>query len=148
MFSLSYNVVMVPTKPFSIRLSPRLSSLISEEARRTRRSKGAVLEALADEALRCRRFPGISFRGDDWNRRPWVQGTGLDVWELIQALQDFGSTERMVAETDVDEGQVTTALAYYRDYPEEIDQAIGENRRSVEDLRRDFPTIAIVESAD
>lgn len=148
LYLLYYNVVMPKADPFSVRLSARLSSLIAEEARRTRRSKGAVIETLADEALRCRRFPGIAFRGDDWNRRAWVIGTGLDVWELMQALQDFGSPERTVAETDLSERQVETALAYYREYPEEIDRAVGENRLSIEALQREFPTIGLSEVSD
>lgn len=148
LYFLYYNVPMAKTEPFSMRLSARLSALIAEEARRTRRSKGAVIETLADEALRCRRFPGIAFRGDDWNRRAWVIGTGLDVWELIQALQDFGSPERVIAETDLSERQVETALAYYREYPEEVDRAVDENRRSIEALRREFPTIGLSEVPD
>lgn len=139
---------MPKTQPFSVRLSARLSSLIAEEARRTRRSKGAVIQALADEALRCRRFPGIAFRGDDWNRRAWVIGTGLDVWELVQALEDLQSLERAVAETDLSERQIETALGYYREYREEVDQAIGENRRSIEVLRRDYPIIGLAEVSD
>jgi len=49
--------------PFSIRLSKGLDAAVADEARRTKRSKGAVLESLADEAMRLRRFPGIAFRG-------------------------------------------------------------------------------------
>lgn len=60
---------MPGTVPFSVRLSTALDSAVTEEARRTKRSKGAVLEALAEEAMRARRFPGIAFRGDDWDRR-------------------------------------------------------------------------------
>jgi hypothetical protein len=44
--------------PFSMRLSDVTDQLVSEEARRTRRTKGAVVEGLAEEALRARRFPG------------------------------------------------------------------------------------------
>ncbi len=34
---------------------------------------------LAEEAMKTRFFPGIAFRGVDWDRRPWVIGTALDV---------------------------------------------------------------------
>jgi hypothetical protein len=66
--------------PFSMRISKGLEEFVEREARRTGRSKGAVVEALADEALRMRLFPGIAFRGADWERRPWVIGTASDVW--------------------------------------------------------------------
>jgi predicted transcriptional regulator len=38
------------SEPFSLRLSPELEAMVTEEAGRTRRSKGAVVEALAEEA--------------------------------------------------------------------------------------------------
>ena len=87
------------SEPFSMRLSSSLDSFVEREARRTKRSKGTVIESLADEAARCRRFPGIAFRGADWSRRPWVIGTALDVWQIVDAYRDFDSVERMVAET-------------------------------------------------
>lgn len=132
------------SEPFSMRLSQTMDSLVSDEARRTRRSKGAVVEALAEEALRCRRFPGIAFRGADWNRRPWLIGTSLDVWEIVAAHRDFGSVERMVSETDLEERQIRLALAYQEQFPAEIDEAIAESRRPAEQLRREFPTIELL----
>jgi uncharacterized protein (DUF433 family) len=128
------------SEPFTLRLSRSMDALVTEEARRTRRSKGAVIEALAAEALRTRLFPGIAFRGADWERRPWLIGTAFDVWEVVRAYQDFGSVERMVAETDVSERQIRVALAYYDRFPEEIDAAIADDRRSLAELRRSFPT--------
>jgi uncharacterized protein (DUF433 family) len=133
------------TQPFSLRLAPELERFVSEEARRTRRSKGAVVESLADEAMRCRRFPGIAFRGSDWDRRAWVVGTALDVWEIVEAFQDFGTVEAMVAGSDLSERPIRLALAYYAEYPEEIDAAVRENRRPLEELRRMYPTIGVIE---
>jgi uncharacterized protein (DUF433 family) len=133
------------TQPFSLRLAPQLARFVSEEARRTRRSRGAVIEALAEEAMRCRRFPGIAFRGSDWDRRAWVVGTALDVWEIIEAFQDFGTVGAMVTGSDLDERPIRLALAYYAEYPEEIDAAVSENRRPLEELRRTYPTIGVIE---
>lgn len=132
------------TQPFSLRLSARVHREVAEEAKRTRRSKAAVLEGLADEALRSRRFPGIGFKGDDWDRRAWLVGTGLDVWEIIEALRDFGSIERMAAESDLSEHQVRLAEAYYRAFPDEIDQAIAENRRPLDELTAMYPEFDVV----
>jgi predicted transcriptional regulator len=47
--------------PISVRLSKGLEDQIDQEARRTGRSRSAVLEALAGEALRTRQFPGSRF---------------------------------------------------------------------------------------
>lgn len=133
-------------EPFSLRRSRSMDAMVTEEARRTRRSKGAVIEALAAEALRTRLFPRIAFRGTDWERRPWIIGTALDIWEVIRAYQDFGSIERMVAEAALTESQIRLALAYYQRFPEDIDAAIAEDRRSLVELRRSFPTIDVLQA--
>lgn len=135
---------MAKSAPFSIRLPPLLDELITREAQRTRRSKGAVVEMLAEEALRNRRFPGIAFRGSDWNRRPWVLGTALDVWEIVAASRRFPSPEEMAAATDLDEPQIRLALAYHRELPEEIDAAIRESETQLARLQREYPTIATI----
>jgi hypothetical protein len=132
---------MPKSQPFSIRLSPLTDEMVSREARRTRRSKGAVVEMLAEEALRTRRFPGIAFRGSDWIRRPWVIGTALDVWEIVAASRRFASAREMAANTDLGEPQIRLALAYYEEFPEEIDEAMRENEASLQRLQRQFPTI-------
>lgn len=139
---------MAKSAPFSMRLSERADALISEEARRSRRSKGAVVEALADEALRARTFPGIAFRGTDWDRRPWVIGSAFDVWQVVDAYRDFGSVERMVDESALSERQVRLALAYYEHFAEEIDEAIALNRLPLDDLRERYPSIAVDVGSD
>lgn len=127
-----------------MRLSAATDRLVTAEARRQRRSKGAVVEALADEALRCRLFPGIAFRGTDWDRRPWLIGTALDLWQIVDAHRDFDSVEAMVAAGDLSEAQIRLALAYQERFPEEIDEMIARNRRSISELRDEFPAFEIV----
>jgi uncharacterized protein (DUF433 family) len=128
--------------PFSMRLSERLERMVDSEARRTGRSRGAVVEALAEEALRMRLFPGVAFRGTDWERRAWVIGTALDVWQIVDASRDFSSVEEMAAGGAASERQIRLALDYYERFPEEIDAAIAENRRAVGELREEYPFIA------
>jgi uncharacterized protein (DUF433 family) len=130
-------------EPFSVRFTLPTDRLVQEEASRTRRSKSAVVEVLTEEAARTRRFAGIGFRGDDATRRPWVVGSGLDVWEIIQMLEDFDSLARLVRETQLTERQVRLALAYRESYPEEIAQAIAENRRTAEDWHELYPFVEL-----
>src|SRR5215210_2636324 len=104
-------------QPFSVRLQEETERLVEAEARRTRRSKSAVVEAFTEESARTRRFPGIAFRGDDARRRAWVIGTGLDVWEMSQMLDDFGSPEKLVADTELTWAQVRLAAKYGNAYP-------------------------------
>ena len=131
--------MVAKSKPLSIRVSVETERLIAAEAKRTRRSKGAVIEGLAEEALRARMFPGIAFRGEDWDRRPWVIGTAFDVWQVVDAHRDLGSVEAMVGEGNLSEQQIRLALAYYERFGEEIDEAIALNRRPLAQLRADYP---------
>lgn len=139
---IDYDVVVRKSQPISVRLSPEFGELVADEARRTRRSKGAVIEDLATEALKCRMFPGIGFREGPAGRRAWLRGTSLDVWQVVDAYGDFGSVERMARASDVSERHIQLALAYYERFPDEIDDVIARNRAPIEKLRRQFPGFA------
>ncbi len=89
-------------------------------------------------------FPGIAFRGDS-PRRAWVIGTGLDVWQIVEALRDFGSLDRLVAESDLDEAVARLAVAYHERFPEEVDAMIARNRPSLEELREHYPTFGVID---
>jgi len=134
---------MAKGQPFNVRLQAETERLVEAEARRTRRTKSAVVEAFTEETARTRRFPGIAFRGDDARRRAWVIGSGLDAWEIVHMLQDFGTPEALVANTPLTQAQVRIALAYRDAYPDEIDDAIVENRRPIDDISALFPFIAV-----
>src|SRR5665213_2009486 len=129
--------------PFSMRLSRRMEAFVDREAKRTGRTRGAIVEALAEEALRMRLFPGIAFRGADWERRAWVIGTALDVWQIVDAHRDIGSIESMAAGGSANERQIRLALDYYKLFGEEIDVAVAENRRPIEQLEEEFPFITV-----
>jgi uncharacterized protein (DUF433 family) len=129
-------------QPLSIRLSREAQLVIDEERRRTGRSRSAVVEELAEEAAKTRRFPGIGFRGPE-PRRPWVIGSGLDVWEIAEMLGDFGSVEKLLQETHLTERDVRLANAYAVAYPDEVEQARAENRRSPEELRELYPFVQV-----
>jgi uncharacterized protein (DUF433 family) len=131
-----------------MRLSDVTDQLVSEEAKRTRRTKGAVVEGLAEEALRTRRFPGIAFRGSDWNRRPWVIGTALDVWEIVAAARSYSTPSEMADATDLTETQIRLALVYSAEFPDEIDAAIAESARPLAELQRQYPTIDTIAVGD
>jgi uncharacterized protein (DUF433 family) len=130
--------------PFSMRLSKRMEKLVEQEAKRTGRSKGAIVEALADEALRMRLFPGIGFIGRDWDRRAWVMGTGLDVWQVVDIYKDVGSVERIVENWSINERQIQLALDYYKMFPEEIDAIIADNKRPIDQLEEEYPSIPVL----
>ncbi len=130
-------------EPFSVRFTRPTDRMVEEEAKRTRRSKSAIVESLAEEAIRTRRFAGIGFRGDDAARRPWVIGSGLDIWEIVQMLEDFGSAERLSEESQLSARQVSLAVAYRDSYPEEIADAIAQNRRTAAAWHELYPFVEL-----
>lgn len=136
---------MAKGQPFSVRLQQETERLVEAEARQTRRTKSAVVEAFTEETARTRRFPGLAFRGEDARRRAWVIGSGLDAWEIIHMLEDFGSLEALLADTPLNAGQVRLALAYREAYPDEIDDAIAHNRRPLADVGALFPFVAVAD---
>jgi uncharacterized protein (DUF433 family) len=121
-----------------------MEALVDREAKRTGRSRGAIVEALAEEALRMRLFPGVAFKGADWERRAWVVGTALDVWQIVDAHRDIPSIEQMAEGGSASEQQIRLALEYYKMFPEEIDDAIAENRRPIEQLEEEYPFIPVL----
>ncbi len=147
MLVLGHGIRGTPEDPegraFSVRFTGPTDRMVEEEARRTRRSKSVIVESLTDEAIRMRRFAGIGFRGEDAARRPWVIGSGLDIWEIIQMLDDFGSIDRLAEETQLTERQVRLAIAYRDSYPEEIEEAIAQNRRTAAEWHELYPFIEL-----
>lgn len=131
--------------PFSVRFSAATDRAVADEARRLRRSKGAIVESLTEEAMRTRRFPGIAFRGEDARRRPWVIGTGLDIWEICELALEYDSLDELEAETHLVERQVRLALAYRDRYPEEIEAALAENRRPLDEWIEQYPFVRLAE---
>ena len=131
---------MSKSKPFTIRLSEEVGGWLDRENRRTRLPKSALLEILAEESIRTRRFPGVGFRGAEHSRRAWVIGTGLDVWELVELYEGKGR-ERLLSEHNVSERQLDFALSYREAHPREIDEALEENARTPEEWHELYPAV-------
>ena len=70
-----------------------------------------------------RRIPGIVFADGPAGRRAVVEGTGLDVWEVIATWQASGGSYERLQENYpwLADAQLRAALAYYEVYPNEIE---------------------------
>lgn len=107
--------------------------------------KSRLVELLADEAERSRHYPGIAFRGPDQHRRAWVIGTPFDVWEIIEAWQDLArDATRVQDQLGISPRQLQLALAYHREFPDEIDAALGLQRRSIAELEAAYPFVEVL----
>jgi uncharacterized protein (DUF433 family) len=129
-------------RPISIRLGRDFEESLELEAERAGIPKTRMLERLAEEALRMRRFPGIIFRGPEHRRRASVAGTGMDVWEIVM-LHGAEGRETLLGAHPVTRRQLDVALAYYRTFPEDIDRFLEENDRPPEYWRERYPGLNI-----
>ena len=114
--------------PFSARLRPQVLDRLRAESRRAGISSSRLAERLIDEGLRAEEFHGIVFRPGPAGRRAAL-ASGPDVWEVVgdwQRAQRAGRdpVETLLHSTPLKEDQIALALAYYRAYPEEIDDRI------------------------
>jgi hypothetical protein len=134
---------MAKTAPISIRLGEETSLLVEDEARRSGRSRNAVVEELTGEAAKTRLFPGIGFRGRP--RSAWVIGTGLDVWELIDLLDAYrGNIKKLCKNHElVTERAIRLAQAYAERFPAEIEESLALQHRSIEELRALYPFLRV-----
>jgi len=126
-------------QPFSIRLRGEDACFVNDEARRLKRPRRAIVEEYLSETIRTRRYPGIAFRGDDYRRRAWVIGTGLDVWEIVALAHDFADEREFADEYGLTPGQIRIALAYTKEFGDEIGDLIARGRRSPEELLTRYP---------
>ena len=128
----------------SVRLSEPVELLVREEAERSGRSRSQVVEELADEAARLRLFPGIGVRGPA-PRRAYVLGTGLDVWQIVELLEEYGDdTDALVADHPLlDERALALARTYAQRFPEEIELHRRRQHRTADELQALYPFIAV-----
>jgi len=117
--------------PSSVRFDPAvLQRLRSYVSTHPGLSTSGAANQLVDEALRSREHPLVIFRDGAMGRRARL-AAGPDVWEVVQALRSAQRSEpdlsaeklvELVADTGgLATGMVRAALAYWADYPEEID---------------------------
>lgn len=126
---------MTKSARVSIRLEEEAREAVEGLAKEERRPKSAVLRELLEEAIRLRRCPGILFLEGPTGRRPVIAGTGLEVWEVIATHQqecgeDFEKLKK--AYDWLTPTQLRSALAYYRLYPQEIDEEIRRQQALTE----------------
>jgi hypothetical protein len=135
----------IAASPSSVRFEPRvLARLAAFVAAHPDMSLSSASNRLVDEALRMHEHPLIVFRDGPAGRRARLVG-GPDVWEVIGAVRsvrtaDPGQTGddvlELVAETSgVPVPLVRAAIAYWGDYPDEVDAFLERTRAEAEQAR-------------
>jgi len=118
----------VASKQHSLRVPRELDDEIHREIEhRGERdwSKGAI--SLMEEALRASRVPGVVFVQRREGRRPAIAFSGLEVWEIIATWKETEESwdGLLAAYPELSEAQLRAAVAYYRAYPDEIDERLA-----------------------
>jgi len=96
-------------------------------------------------ALRVQRFPGITFVQGPAGRRAHLAGTGLDVWEVIELLREYGSEKALRKHFPrLSSLMIRLARAYADAYPEEIGELIALNARAPGQVKQQMPWAEVV----
>jgi hypothetical protein len=132
--------------PSSIRFEPevlrRLNSYVAAHPGTTLSSAG---NRLVDEALRSCEHSLVIFRDGPAGRRARLVG-GPDIWQIVRAVHSARRAEpeltsaevvAIVTETSgVPEALVRAAIAYWADYPAEVDALIARADEEEAQARR------------
>ena len=62
----------------------------------------------------------------------------------MRCFQDTGSIDAVASGRSLTGAQVRLALAYYQRFGEEVDPLIERDRRGVDELAADYPTIEVL----
>ena len=130
--------------PRSVRFEPSTDAhLAAFVARHAGLSHSGAAALLVEEGLRMDTHPGVLFREGPAGRRAVLVG-GPDVWEVIRAVKSARASEAdlsgdgllaLVAEnTGLARRALDVAVAYYSDYPAEVDALIAEADSAQESL--------------
>jgi hypothetical protein len=129
---------MAAISPSSVRFEPRvLERLAAFVAVHREMTLSSATSRLVDEALRAREHPLITFKDGPAGRRARPVG-GPDVWEVVGAVRSVREADPALAGDEVLALVTETAgvpmpfaraaLAYWGDYPEEVDAFLDRAR--------------------
>jgi uncharacterized protein (DUF433 family) len=135
------------SRVLSIRLKEEQLERLKRFARRMGKSQSEIGALFIEEGMREAEFALIEFRDSAAGRQACLKGSTLAVWEVIMIAQEHGMDVEQVADYFSRPVEwVRAALHYYEAYPQEIDQAIADNRAmGYEKLKRLLPQMELIE---
>ena len=112
----------------SVQLPPATEQKVRTLAAIEHRSVAEMVQLLAEEALKAREFPGITFTDGPTGRRATLIN-GPDVWEVVEPYFVAGRDWQALRESypHLDEALLRTAVRYHEAYPDEIEARIALN---------------------
>ncbi len=105
-----------------VELPDELVAEATTVAERSGRSAEALIAETLSESLKMRRIPGIVFADGATGRRARIAGTGVEVFEVIDAYELFGRDVQRLSRDlpELRPEQIEAAIAFYEAYPEDI----------------------------
>lgn len=119
------------TSPTNVRFPDQLDRSLADYARRTGAKKSAVVVGAVREWLRMQAHPGVVFVTTVTGERRAALAVGPQVRTIAESWLQHDTNERSAAVVADALGlsavDVETALAYWADYREEIDELIARH---------------------
>ncbi len=132
----------VDASSVKLRIPADVSAAIRDTALRTNQDFADVANQMLSEAVKMRRVPGIVFADEPSGRRPWIAGTGLEVFEILDAYRNMGEHRERLRQAFhwLRDDQLQAAFDYAETYPEEVEAWFREaGGWDVEDLWAKYP---------
>ena len=81
------------------------------------------------QALQLQQYPDLEWRDGPGGPRVGIKGAAIDVYTVVGYVQAGYTPQALVTEIlpQLTPTQIATALRYYADYPQEIDQVLADN---------------------
>lgn len=110
----------MPTVVQSCRIEKGHAALLSRQAKRRHLEVSTLSSLYLKEKALEEEFPGIGFRDSAGGREAYVLGQRVAVWEVADAYREARSVPRVADHFGWPDYLVKCALAYARQYPDEI----------------------------
>jgi uncharacterized protein (DUF433 family) len=110
----------MPTVVQSCRIGADHAALLSRQAKRRHLEVSTLSSLYLKEKALEEEFPGIGFRDAAGGREPYVLGTRVAVWEVVDVHREARAIPRAAGHFGWPEYLVKCALAYAKQYPDEV----------------------------
>lgn len=129
---------------FSMRLPTESGKRLKRMASRHGWTPSDTSARLVEEGLRRSEFAFIDFRDSAAGRQAYIQGSTLAVWEVMLVVRSHkGKISAAAQHLCWQEARVQAAVNYAEAFPQEMEEALSENRTADFDaLRRLLPQAA------
>jgi len=119
----------MPSRVVSLRVSQEQAERLQRKARQLGRSPSETGAILLDESLRKEEFAFIDFRDSAVGRQACIQGSRLAVWQVVSLVRSYdGDVNKTAEHLQWPAVKVLAALNYAKAFPEEIENALSDNR--------------------